>query len=109
VRAYKPPIARLYLKDVKTNPETNKSQIGKLQNTESEGSLFGILPIFGYLKLFRISDFVLRIFCSWRLCAFARVIAFSISLFPKKIGALSDVLSPESAPIDFTAELAVLY
>jgi hypothetical protein len=24
---------------------TNKSQIGKIQNTESEGSLFGILPI----------------------------------------------------------------
>jgi hypothetical protein len=29
----------------KTNPATNKSQIGKIQNTESEGSLFGILHI----------------------------------------------------------------
>ena len=28
-----------------TNSETNKSQIGKIQNTESEGSLFGILHI----------------------------------------------------------------
>ncbi|HEY3167319.1 MAG TPA: hypothetical protein VGK57_08830, partial [Candidatus Binatia bacterium] len=28
-----------------TNSETNKSQIGKIQNTESEGSWFGILPI----------------------------------------------------------------
>jgi hypothetical protein len=28
-----------------TNSDTSKSQIGKIQNTESEGSLFGILPI----------------------------------------------------------------
>ena len=28
-----------------TNSETNKSQIGKIQNTESKGSLFGILHI----------------------------------------------------------------
>jgi hypothetical protein len=28
-----------------TNSERKKSQIGKIQNTESEGSLFGILPI----------------------------------------------------------------
>jgi len=36
--------------------------------------------------------------------AFARVILFFVVLTEKKIGALSDVLSPESAPIDFTAE-----
>jgi hypothetical protein len=28
-----------------TNSETNKSQIGKIQNIETEGSLFGILHI----------------------------------------------------------------
>jgi hypothetical protein len=42
---------------------TNKSQIRKIQNTESEGNLeFCFLD---HLNLFRISDFVLRIFCSW--------------------------------------------
>jgi YtcA family len=35
--------------------------MGKIQNTESGGSLFGGLPRFGHLNLFRISDFVLRI------------------------------------------------
>src|SRR6266511_5711680 len=55
----------------KTNSETNKPQIGKIQNTESDGSGFGILPIllieivsnFG----FRASNFLL--FAPLRLCA----------------------------------------
>jgi len=42
-----------------TNLERNKSQIGKIQNTESEGSLFGILEIL-VIRIcfeFRASDF----------------------------------------------------
>jgi len=37
-----------------TNSEANKSQIRKIQNTESEGSTFKILTYFGHLNLFRI-------------------------------------------------------
>jgi hypothetical protein len=57
--------------------ETNRSQINskptKIQNAESKLKLFGILCIFEHLNLLRITDyglrisnFVLRIFCSWR-------------------------------------------
>jgi putative ABC transport system ATP-binding protein len=41
------------------NAETDEPKIGKSQNIESQGSLFG--TYFGHLKLFRISDFVLRV------------------------------------------------
>jgi hypothetical protein len=40
----------------------NQIQNRKIQNTKTEGVSFGIL-CFSHLKLFRISDFVLRIFC----------------------------------------------
>ena len=55
-----------------TNSETNKSQIGKIQNTESAGSPFGICLILVISNRFEFCppawgrDFVLRIFCSWR-------------------------------------------
>jgi len=66
-----------------TNPKSeyrNPKQIqrrtnlksGKSKTPKSEGSLFEIFICFSRLKLFRISDFVLRIFCSWRLCVVAR-------------------------------------
>jgi hypothetical protein len=44
------------------NAETDEPKIGKIQNIESQGSLVWNLTYFGHLKLFRISDFVLRIF-----------------------------------------------
>jgi hypothetical protein len=44
-----------------TNVRADKSQMGKIQNTESQGSSFGGFPKFGHLNLFRISDFELRI------------------------------------------------
>jgi hypothetical protein len=50
-----------------TASETNKSQIQKIQNTETEEVRLKF-AYFCHLNLFRISDFVLRIFCSWRLC-----------------------------------------
>ena len=37
--------SKIRISKSETNAETNKSQIGKIQNTESEGSLFGILDI----------------------------------------------------------------
>jgi hypothetical protein len=42
-----------------TNSDTNKSQIGKIQNLESEGNLFGILQILSIWICFefRISCF----------------------------------------------------
>jgi len=44
--------------------EKNEAPTGKIQNTESKGRSFGIFTYFHHLKLFRISGFVLRIFCS---------------------------------------------
>jgi len=37
--------SKIRISKSETNSETNKSQIGKIQNTESEGSLFEILDI----------------------------------------------------------------
>jgi hypothetical protein len=42
-----------------TNSETNKSQIGKIQNSESEGSLFGILFFWSFEF---VSDFGFFVF-----------------------------------------------
>jgi hypothetical protein len=38
-------ISEIRISKSETNSETDKSQIGKIQNTETEGSLFGILQI----------------------------------------------------------------
>jgi hypothetical protein len=55
-----------------TNSETNKSQIGKIQNTESEANWleFYIFWSFGYCFELRISCFEFSVLCG--LCAFAR-------------------------------------
>jgi len=59
-----------------TNVRADKYQMGKIQNTESGGSLFGGLPRFGHLNLFRISDFVLRIF-KWQAVVTAVLVVFA--------------------------------
>jgi hypothetical protein len=37
--------SKIRISKSETNSEKNQSQIGKIQNTESERSLFGILPV----------------------------------------------------------------
>jgi hypothetical protein len=64
-----------------TNSETNKSQIGKIQNIESEGSLFGILYILVIGDCFEFrSAGPLSCFEFFVLGAFARVALFPIRL-----------------------------
>jgi hypothetical protein len=64
-----------------TNVRADKSQMGKIQNTQSGGSLFGGLPRFGHLNLFRISDFVLRIF-KWQAVVTAVLVVFAAGCDP---------------------------
>jgi hypothetical protein len=71
------------------NSKQTESQMNpnaeKIQNTNPKHLVWNFL-IFEHLDLFRISDFVLRIFCSWRLCipsallraCFAQVTLFTI-------------------------------
>src|SRR6266545_6058146 len=65
------------------NPKQTQRQInlksGKSKTPNPTEAGLGFY-LFCSLKLFRISDFVLRIFCSSRLCAFARVTPIGLRL-----------------------------
>src|SRR5258707_11082792 len=57
----KPKKTKIRISKSETNVRADKSQMGKIQNTESQGNSFGGFLKFAHLNLFRISDFVLRI------------------------------------------------
>src|SRR5258707_13754163 len=57
----KPKKTKIQISKSETNVRADKSQMGKIQNTESQGNSFGGFLKFAHLNLFRISDFVLRI------------------------------------------------
>ena len=89
--------SKIRISKSETNSETNKSQSGKIPKHRIREKLVWNFTYFGHLKLVRILDFVLRIFCSWRLCVFCARHSFADLFFIATVITSSDNRNPRIA------------